>query len=255
VVEEGAYHKCPNRLGCSAQIHGSLSHYASRGALDIEGLGEKTIATFLDKGLITDLASIYRLEGADIAPHEGFGELSAKNLIAAIDNSRRPQLQRFLYGLGIPNVGEKTAADISGYFGSFAAIRTATQEQLLEVEGVGPIVAQSIADFFANPAVQDGLDRLLQEVTPETAVAMVREETVISGKTFVFTGNLARSSRREVQNLVESLGGKATSSVSQNTDYVVYGPGAGSKLAKAEEMGIQLLTEEEFLELIEKEGG
>ncbi|MGD8504609.1 MAG: NAD-dependent DNA ligase LigA, partial [Syntrophobacterales bacterium] len=157
VIQEGAYHKCPNRLGCSAQIHGSLGHYASRGALDIEGLGEKTIATFLEKGLITDLASIYRLEGADIAPLEGFGDLSAKNLIAAINNSRKPQLQRFLFGLGIPNVGEKTAADISGSFGSFAAIRTATQEQLLEVEGVGPIVAQSIADFFASPAVQHGL--------------------------------------------------------------------------------------------------
>ena len=250
VVEEGAYHKCPNRFGCSAQIHRSISHYSSRMALDIEGLGEKTITTFLQKGLITDLASIYKLSQDKIAPLDGFGDLSAQNLIGAIENSRKPELHRFLYGLGIPNVGERTATDISRHFGSFAAIRRATGEQLLEVEGVGPIVAQSIVDFFASPSVNAELDRLLTEVSPEAMVLQEPSRTELTGKTFVFTGTLERFPRSEAQRRVEALGGRASSSLSSRTDYLVHGPGGGSKLVKARELGIQLLSEEEFLELI-----
>ena len=255
VVEEGAYHKCPNRFGCSAQIHGSISHYSSRMALDIEGLGEKTITTFLQKGLITDLASIYKLSQDRIAPLDGFGDLSAQNLIGAIENSRKPELHRFLYGLGIPNVGEKTAADICRHFGSFAAIRCATGEQLLEVEGVGPIVAQSIVDFFASPSINAELDRLLKEVSPQEAIEIPEtSRTEFTGKTFVFTGTLEAFPRSEAQRRVESLGGRASSSLSSKTDYLVHGQGGGSKLAKAQELGIQLLTEKEFLELIGEPG-
>jgi DNA ligase (NAD+) len=253
VVEEGAYHKCPNRFGCSAQIQGSISHYSSRMALDIEGLGEKTITTFLQKGLITDLASIYKLSQDKIAPLDGFGDLSAQNLIGAIENSRAPELQRFLYGLGIPNVGEKTAADISRHFGSFAAIRSATGEQLLEVGGVGPIVAQSIIDFFASPWVNAELDRLLKEVSPKAMEILEPSRAELTGKTFVFTGTLERFPRSEAQRRVEALGAKASSTISSKTDFIVYGPGAGSKLEKARELGVQLLTEEEFLELIQPE--
>ena len=254
VVEEGAYHKCPNRFGCSAQIHGSISHYSSRMALDIEGLGEKTITTFLQKGLITDLASIYKLSQDKIAPLDGFGDLSAQNLIGAIENSRKPELRRFLYGLGIPNVGEKTAADICRHFGSFAAIRCATGEQLLEVEGVGPIVAQSIVDFFASPSIIAELDRLLKEVSPQKAIEIPETSRAeLAGKTFVFTGTLERFARSEAQRRVESLGGRASSSLSSKTDYLVHGPGGGTKLDKAKELGVQLLTEEEFLELIGEE--
>jgi DNA ligase (NAD+) len=250
VVAEGAYHKCPNRFGCSAQIHGSISHYASRLALDIEGLGEKTITTFLQKGLITDLASIYKLSQDKISPLDGFGDLSAQNLIEAIDESRKPELNRFLYGLGIPNVGEKTAADICRHFGTFAAIRGATGEQLFEVEGVGPIVAQSIVDFFASPPISAELDLLLKEVSPQPMEMQEPARPELSGKTFVFTGTLERFSRSEAQRLVETLGGKASSSISAKTDFVVHGPGAGSKLDKAKQLDIRLLDEEEFLELI-----
>jgi len=250
VVAEGAYHKCPNRFGCSAQIHGSISHYSSRMALDIEGLGEKTITTFLQKGLITDLASIYKLCQDKISPLDGFGDLSAQNLIGAIEKSRKPELHRFLYGLGIPNVGEKTAADISRHFGTFAAIRRATGEQLLEVEGVGPIVAQSIVDFFASPPVSAELDPLLKEVSPQAMEIQEPSRAELTGKTFVFTGTLERCSRSEAQRRVEALGGKASSSISSKTDFVVHGPGAGSKLEKARQLGIRLLDEEEFLELI-----
>ena len=250
VVEEGAYHRCPNRFGCTAQIKGSISHYASRTALDIEGLGEKTITTFLEKGLLEDLASIYTLNETDIAPLEGFGELSADNLVTAIENTRTPPLHRFLYGLGIPNVGETTAVDIARFFGSFTAIRTATADQLLQVEGVGPIVARSIVEFFANSSVTTELESLLQQVTPQTAVAEEIPEKKFSGKTFVFTGTLERLTRSEAKKQVEGLGGKVSSIVSRNTDYVVYGPGARAKLAKARELVLQLLNEEEFLELI-----
>ena len=250
VVEEGAYHKCPNRFGCSAQIHGSISHYASRMALDIEGLGEKTITTFLQQGLITDLASIYSLSQDKIAPLEGFGKLSARNLIRAIETTRKPKLHRFLYGLGIPNVGEKTAADIARHFTAFAAIRTASTDQLLEVEGVGPIVAQSIVDFFASPSVKAELDCLLKEVSPQTMEVGEPAKTEFTGKTFVFTGTLESFSRSEARRRIEALGGKAVSSISSKTDYVVHGPGAGSKLEKARSLGIRLLDEKEFLELI-----
>ena len=255
VVEEGAYHKCPNRLGCPAQIHGSISHYASRGALDIEGLGDKTISTFLERELIKDLASVYKLSKDAIAPLEGFGELSANNLVTAIEDTRKPQLPRFLYGLGIPNVGEKTAADIAHHFGTLAAIRNAATDQLVEVEGVGPIVARSIVDFFSNPSVGAELDRLLKEVSPEAMEAARPAKTELVGKTFVFTGAMEKFSRKEAQRRIETLGGRTGSSVSSRTDYVVHGPGAGSKLAKAHELGIQLLTEEEFLELIGEGSG
>ena len=255
VVEEGAYHKCPNRLGCPAQIHGSISHYASRGALDIEGLGEKTISTFLEKGLIKDLASVYKLSKDGIAPLEGFGELSANNLLTAIEDSRKPQLPRFLYGLGIPNVGEKTAADIASHLGTFAAIRKANTDQLLEVEGVGPIVARSVVDFFSNPSVDAKLDRLLEEVSPEAMEAARPAKTELAGKTFVFTGTMEKFSRMEAQRRIETLGGRTASSVSSRTDYVVHGPGAGSKLEKAKQLGVRLLDEREFLALIGEEAG
>jgi DNA ligase (NAD+) len=255
VVIAGAYHKCPNRLGCAAQIHGSIRHYASRNALDIEGLGEKTIATFLEQGLITDLASIYRLTKEKIAALEGFGDLSAGNLLDAVERSREPELDRFLYGLGIPNVGEKTASDIARAFGTFAAIRKASLELLLGVEGVGPIVAQSVVDFFGNSAIAEVLDRLLLKVTPWPAAEAEAPQTGIGGKTFVFTGNLERFTRSEAEKLVASLGGKASSSVSPKTDYLVYGPGAGTKLEKARNLGIKVLDEKEFLKLVTMERG
>jgi DNA ligase (NAD+) len=255
VVELGAYHKCPNMIGCRAQIQGSIRHYGSRAGLDIEGLGEKSTATFLEVGLITDLASIYKLTEADIAPLEGFGELSAKNLIQAISKAREPKLDRFLYALGIPQVGEKTAADIARAFGTFAAIRSAREEQLLQVEGVGPIVAQSIVEFFADVEVDAALDRLLQEVAPRATEVIEKPTSALAGKTFVFTGTLEGYSRSEAQGRIEALGGKASSSVSSKTDFLVCGSGAGSKLEKGRSLGIRILTEEEFLEIIEREKG
>ena len=256
VVAEGAYHKCPNRFGCRAQIHGSIRHYCSRGALDIEGLGDKTVGVFLEKGLITDLASIYSLTESDIAPLDGFGDLSAKNLLEAIKNSRKPQLDRFLYGLGIPNVGVKIATDIAHHFYTFSAIRTVTHEQLLDekgkgkIRGVGKVIAQSILQFFANPDIGEELDQLLLYVEPQAMTEVERTETTVTGRTFVFTGTLAGLTRSEAKKLVEGLGGRASSSLSSRTDYLVHGPGGGSKLEKARALGVQLLNEEEFLELI-----
>jgi len=260
VVAEGAYHKCPNRFGCPAQIHGSIRHYASRGALDIEGLGDKTVGVFLEKGVITDLASIYSLTESDIAPLDGFGELSAKNLLEAIKNSRKPQLDRFLYGLGIPNVGVKIATDIAHHFCTFSAIRTVTHEQILDekgkgkIRGVGKVIAQSILQFFANPDIGEELDQLLLYVEPQAMTEVERAETKVTGRTFVFTGALKKISRSEAARLVENLGGRVSSSVSGKTDYVVHGLGAGSKLERARSLGIQRLTEEKFLALLGEPG-
>ncbi|MBW1981388.1 MAG: NAD-dependent DNA ligase LigA [Deltaproteobacteria bacterium] len=255
VVEEGAYHKCPNRLGCRAQILGSIRHYASRAALDIEGLGEKTIALLLDKNLITDLASVYDLSTEKIAVLEGFGELSASNLINAINQKREPPLARFLYGLGIPNVGEKTAADVARAFGSLDDIRHASVEELTKVAGVGPVVAKSIVDFFSNRAIQQGLERLLTRVRPREATAGSPAAGPLAHKTFVFTGTLERFKRSEAKQIVESLGGRTSSSVSKNTDYVVCGRDPGSKLEKARSLGIPLLNEAEFARLVGRQQG
>jgi len=260
VVAEGAYHKCPNRFGCRAQIHGIIRHYCSRGALDIEGLGDKTVGVFLEKGVITDLASIYSLTESDIAPLDGFGELSAKNLLEAIENSRNPQLDRFLYGLGVPNVGAKIATDIAHHFCTFSAIRTVTIEQLLDekgkgkIRGVGKIIAQSILQFFANPDIGEELDQLLLYVEPQAMTEVELAETTVTGKTFVFTGALKKISRSEAARLVENLGGRVSSSVSGKTDYVVHGLGAGSKLERARSLGVQRLTEEKFLALLGEPG-
>ena len=256
VVAEGAYHMCPNRFGCRAQIHGIIRHYCSRGALDIEGLGDKTVGVFLEKGVITDLASIYSLTESDIAPLDGFGELSAKNLLEAIENSRNPQLDRFLYGLGVPNVGVKIATDIAHHFCTFSAIRTVTIEQLLDekgkgkIRGVGKVIAQSILQFFANPDIGEELDQLLLYVEPQAMTEVELAETTVTGKTFVFTGALKKISRSKAARLVENLGGRVSSSVSGKTDYVVHGLGAGSKLERARSLGVQRLTEEKFLALL-----
>ncbi|MFP3869797.1 MAG: NAD-dependent DNA ligase LigA [Syntrophobacteria bacterium] len=254
VIAEGAYHKCPNRLGCLAQIHGSIRHYASRAGLDIEGLGDKTVALLQERGLISDLASIYTLSAKKLASLPGFGELSAENLTRAIARSTTPPLDRFLYALGIPNVGEKTAMDIARWFGSFEAIRNATADDLSALDGVGPVVAESIVRFFRHPDIQAALDRLLQYVNPQPLEARERSMTPFAGNTFVFTGRLERLTRSEAEKRIQALGAKTSSSISRQTDYLVYGPGAGSKLEKARELGIQLLDEQQFLELLSKAG-
>jgi len=239
---------CPNSKGCPAQVSTRIQYFVSRGAMDIEGIGEKQIERFLAEGVVTDLPSLYGLgDHADrIKGWDGFGEQSVGNLLAALEVSKTRPLDRLLTGLGIRFVGEKTARDLALHFGTLQALREATYEELLTVRDVGPRVAAEIVAWFEdeeNRALLDGL--LAQGVSPVEAERARGD--LFAGELVVFTGKLERFTREDAEAFVRAQGGQTAGSVSKKTSFVVAGPGAGSKLAKATELGVAVLTEEEFL--------
>jgi len=251
VRREGVvYLKCPNRA-CPAQIQSKLEHFVGRRMMDIEGLGSKLIERLLEAGYLTDLASIYRL--ADhreaMAQMDGLGELSVEKVLAAIESSKTQPLPRFLFALGIPEVGEKGAQELAAALRTLDGIRAADYEALIAIENVGPRTASEVQEWFEDAQnAQLVNDLLAAGVAPIEASAP--SGTIFAGKTFVFTGKLEQFARESAEALVQDLGGKASGSVSKKTDYVVAGPGAGSKLAKAEELNVPVLTEEEFLAML-----
>ncbi|MEX2243397.1 MAG: NAD-dependent DNA ligase LigA [Fimbriimonadaceae bacterium] len=253
LIEEEGYValRCPNREACEAQVHAKLLHFVSRGAMDIEGLGEKQIERFLELGLLSDIPSIFRLKDKqeELLALERMGEQSVKNLVSAIEASKRQPLDRLIFGLGIRFVGDRTAADLAREFGTLDALRRADYEKLIAIEGIGPKVASEVQEWFEIEENQQMLDELLSlGVAPvETEVST---EGQFAGKTFVFTGKLEKFERSDAERLVMKLGGKAAGSVSKNTDYVVAGPGAGSKLSKAEQLGVAVLSEDDFLQML-----
>jgi DNA ligase (NAD+) len=237
-------HRCVNPL-CAAQRLERLRHYAA--VADIVGAGYSTVQQLLDKGLVTDPSDFYRLTVEQVEALDRFARKSAENLIAEIERSKRQSLPRILGGLGIPQVGEATAILLAEEFGSLAAVRDATEEQLLRLEGVGPSMAHEIRAFFDGPGgelVTKLIDAGVQPFAEERPTG-----GPLTGKTFVFTGTLERMTRPEAEALVRRLGGKAASSVSAKTDYVVAGEAAGSKLEKAQRLKVPVLTEDQFLEL------
>ncbi|MBW1953340.1 MAG: NAD-dependent DNA ligase LigA, partial [Deltaproteobacteria bacterium] len=242
--------RCPNR-NCVAVLKRSILHFTSKGAMDIDGLGEKIVDQLVDNGLVQKLSDLYKLTEAELIPLERFAEKSAKNIITAIQASKRPELGRFIYALGIRYVGEATANLLAQHFQSLDALRAASLEELLQVEGVGPQVAKSIRDYFQNPHQQRLLDELLAaglEIQPPESPP----ETPLAGKTFVFTGGLEHYSREEAKALVVARGGKVSSSVSAKTDYVVVGAEPGSKYAKAQALGVTILDEAAFEALLRR---
>ena len=249
VESRGAHLYCTNSLSCAPQIAGRLAHYASRDAMDIDTFSEKTAALFVEELKLKSIPDLYDIGPQDYMGLQGFGERRINNLMAAIERSKDCTLGAFIFAIGIPNVGAKTAKDLARRFGTIEALRSATVEQLTEVPDVGEIVARSIVEFFADPSIATQVDRLLAHgVKPRPEE--VQQDSPISGKTIVVTGTLEKLDRRQAEALIESLGGKAAGSVSKKTDYVLAGESAGSKLTKARELGVRVLNEQEFFELI-----
>ncbi|MEM8987989.1 MAG: NAD-dependent DNA ligase LigA [Pseudomonadota bacterium] len=262
--KEDVVRRCTGGLICSAQTLERLKHFVSRNALDIEGLGAKQAEAFYTDGLVKEPADIFTLKARDEASlkrlkdREGWGATSARNLFNAIDARRTPELHRFIFALGVRHVGETTARLFATTYGSFEAFMTAmaaaadkdgaAYQELLAVDGVGETVANAVVEFFSEPHNLEAVERLLKEVAPQEAEAPVAEGA-FSGKTVVFTGKLEQMSRDEAKAKALALGAKVAGSVSAKTDYLVAGPGAGSKLKKAEEAGVEVLTEEEWLEM------
>jgi DNA ligase (NAD+) len=246
VKPEGAvFTICPNRAGCPGQSFQHVKHFVSKGAMDIDGLGEKQASVFLKQGVIADVADIYDLTEEQLIELDRFGETSARNLVAAIDASRRRPFKRVLYALGLPGVGYVTAEALADHFGSIDALHEADPEAIEEVEGVGPIMAVQIAESLADELTWNLVEKLKQKGLRLEADESERRATggPLEGKTVVLTGTLPELTREEAAALVKSAGGKVTNSVSKKTDYVVAGESPGTKLAKAESLGTEVLDE------------
>ena len=263
---EDVVRRCTGSLICPAQAVEKLKHFVSRNAFDIEGLGSKQVEAFYAEGRIMSPADIFTLQARDarslkkLKDKEGFGETSVKNLFASIDARRSIALHRLIYALGIRHVGETTARLLARSYGSFQAFRAAmiaasdhesdAWAELTGIDGVGEVVAEAIVEFFKEAHNLTALDALLQQVMPEEAERPARISSPVAGKTVVFTGSLEKMSRQEAKEMAERMGAKVSGSVSKKTDLVVAGPGAGSKLKKAEEFGVEVIDEDGWLELV-----
>ena len=249
-VEDEAIARCTGGLFCAAQRKQSLIHAAGRKALDIEGLGEKLVEQLVDRDRVHSLAELYTLRVDELAEYDRMGRKSAENLIEAIAQAKRPQLNRLIFALGIRHVGETTARDLALHFGSIEAVMQAQPEALLQVPDVGPVVAGSIARFFAEPHNQEVV-RALREQGVEPQLPEAQRSSGLAGKTFVLTGTLPTWSREEASSRIIAAGGKVSGSVSRKTSYVVAGEEAGSKLEKATELGVAILDETGLKALLE----
>jgi DNA ligase (NAD+) len=252
VAREGAYFYCTGQAACPAQLKGAVEHFAAKSALNIEGLGKKTVAQLVDRGFVQDLSDLYRLGREQIVGLDGFAERSATLLLDAIAQSKTVSLNRFLLGLGIRQVGQHIASVLAGEFGTLDAIMSADQERLQAINEIGPEISSSLVSYFQEESNRRVIDRLRQlglSIT-ETPVLPGESSLPLSGKSFVFTGGLATLSRDEAKGLAEQLGAAVSSSVSKKTSYVVAGSDPGSKLDNARQLGVAVLNEEEFLALI-----
>jgi DNA ligase (NAD+) len=250
VKDEGEVQsRCPN-YDCPVQVQRRIEHYASKGAMDIDGLGTQVVKQLLDAGLIRDPADLYRLEAAQIAELERQAEKSAENLVNGIAQSKTQPLFRLIFGLGIRYVGIGVARTLAKRFGSLDALSQATQDQLEEIDEIGPRIAQSIVDYFADPVHQDLIERLKAAGINVRNTATEAASQHLTGKTFVVTGTLTSMTRDQVKEKILEHGGKVSGSVSKKTDYVVVGENPGSKYSKAQEFGVKILDETSFEKIL-----
>ena len=250
LVLDGAHYFCENTLSCKPQMVKSIVHFASREAMNIAGFSEKTAEQLFEKLDIRSIADLYKLKKEELLTLEKFGDKKAQNLLDAVDKSKNPELYRFIYALGIPNVGVKTAKDLVNTFKSIDGLKNATFEELVSVQDVGDIVARCVMEFFHEEKVINTINELLSlGINPQYEEQEIQESS-FNGKTVVVTGTLQNYSRGEIKAKLESLGAKVSGSVSKKTDYVIAGEEAGSKLTKAQELGVAVLSEEEFEKLI-----
>jgi len=244
--------RCTGGLYCSAQRKEAIKHFASRKAMGIDGLGDKLVEQLVDAGLVNDVADLYRLDEEQLAGLERMGAKSAHNLLQALDNSKHPEFARFLYALGIREVGEATAATLAAHFDSLEDLMAADQAQLEALPDIGPVVAQHIVTFFRQPHNREVLKKLLENAGIRCRVEKRATAQPLAGLTFVLTGALDSLTRDQAKARLQALGARVAGSVSKHTSYVVAGNEAGSKLAKAEQLGVPVLNEAQLLELLER---
>lgn len=251
LIQDGVHIFCPNSLTCKPQLVSRMVHFASRDAMNIEGFSEKTAEKLLEELKLTDIPEIYEIKYEDLIGLEGFKDKKTNNLLEAIEKSKNTTLDAFVYALGIPNVGIKTAKDLAEHYKSLEAIKNANYEDLLTIPDIGPKIAKSIIEFFHDDKILEGINKLLSEgVTPYYEEAIM-ENSFFIDKTVVITGTIQAYSRKEIKDRIEKMGGKVTSSVSKNTDYVIVGENPGSKYEKAIELEISIIDEEKLLEILE----
>ncbi len=250
LVLDGAHYFCENTLSCKPQMVKSIVHFACRDAMNIEGFSEKTAEQLFEKLDIRSIADLYKLDYEKLLTLDKFGPKKAQNLLDAVERSKTPELYRFIYALGIPNVGVKTAKDLVNKFKSIDGLKSATFDELVSVQDVGDIVAKCVLEFFHEEKVLDTIDELLKLGVNPSFEEQVIVESSFNGKTVVVTGTLQNYSRGEIKAKLESLGAKVSGSVSKKTDYVIAGEEAGSKLTKAQDLGVTILSEEEFEKMI-----
>lgn len=244
LYQDGVHIFCPNSLSCKPQLVARLVHFASRDAMNIEGFSEKTAEKLLEELDIKDLPEIYEIQYEDLIRLEGFKDKKTRNLLNAIERSKKVSLASFIYALGIRNVGIKTATDLADHYKSLDSIKNASYEELLGVGDIGPIIAQDIVEFFHDEEILKAIDKLLAEGVTPIYESVETQESIFTDKTVVITGTIEGLSRKEIQEAVERMGGKVTGSVSKKTDFVIVGSNPGSKYNKAVELGIEIIDEE-----------
>jgi DNA ligase (NAD+) len=252
-AEEAVFTICPNRASCPGQLFQAVKHFVSKGAMDIDGFGEKQAYRFLEDGLIRNVADIYELRKEQLEELEGFGEISAQNLLDAIEGSKEVPFFRVLYALGIPGIGYVNARNLAGQFRSIDALTAATPEQIVETPGIGEVLAETIEQTLAEERTRELIERLRgYGLKMEEEGPIPGTEGPLVGTTFVLTGTLPDISREKATERIEAAGGKVTGSVSKKTSFVVAGAEPGSKLAKAEQLGVEVIDQDRLLELLEE---